>query len=79
MEKNLEVLFESPDYFSAGIEIEKSMKTAKLHLMGLMFDDFKREMETITSKYGLELEKDANYYSYDEKQSTDVVSDRSRK
>lgn len=68
MEKSLEVLFESPDYFSVGIEIEKSMKTAKLHLMRLMFGDFKKEMETITSKYGLELEKDANYYSYDEKQ-----------
>lgn len=31
-------------------------------------DDFKEEMEMIASKYGLELEKDAAYYSYDEKQ-----------
>lgn len=68
MEKNLEILYESPDYFGAGIEIEKSMKTAKLHLMRLMFDDFKEEMEGIRSKYGLEPEKDALYYSYDEKQ-----------
>lgn len=68
MEKTLEVLYESPDYFSAGIEIEKSMKTAKLHLMRLVFDDFKKEMETAVLKYGLELETDAMYYSYDAKQ-----------
>lgn len=68
MEKNLEILYESPDYFSAGLEIEKSMKKAKLQLIQLMFDDFKEEMEGIASKYGLELEKDARYYSYDEKQ-----------
>lgn len=68
MEKNLEILYESPDYFGAGIEIEKSMKIAKLHLMRLMFDDFREEMEKITFNYGLELERDANYYSYDEKQ-----------
>lgn len=67
MEKNLEILYESPDFFSAGIEIEKFMKTAKLHLMRLMFDDFKEEMKTIESKYGLEQEKDALYYSYEEK------------
>lgn len=67
MKKSLEVLFESTDYFRAGIQIEKSMKTAKLRLMRSMFDDFKEEMEGVTSKYGLELEKDAHYYSYDEK------------
>lgn len=67
MEKSLEILFESPEYFRAGIQIEKSMKTAKLCLMRSMFDDFKEEMKGIASKYGLELEKDARYYSYDEK------------
>jgi len=58
MEKNLEILYESPASFSAGLEIEEFMKTAKLHLMCLMFDDFKEEMKTIESKYGLELEKE---------------------
>lgn len=67
MKKNLEVLYESAEYFSAGIEIEKAMKTAKLNLMRLVFDDFREEMNTVASKYGLELEKDANYYVYDEK------------
>lgn len=67
MEKSLEVLYESPDYFGAGIEIEKSMKTAKLRLIRLVFDDFREEMESITLEYGLEIEKDACYYSYDEK------------
>lgn len=67
MEKNLEVLYKLPEYFSAGIEIEKSMKVAKSNLIRLVFDDFKEEMKTVASKYGLELEKDANYYVYDEK------------
>ena len=68
MERSLEVLYESPDYFGAGIEIERSMKTAKLGLMRLVFDDFKEEMEIIAPQYGLELEKEAVYYSYEEKQ-----------
>ena len=68
MEKTLEVLYESADFFSAGIQIEKSMKAAKLRLIRLVFDDFKKEMEMTASKYGLELEQDANYYCYDEKQ-----------
>ncbi len=68
MEKNLEVLYESADFFSAGIQIEKNMKAAKLRLIRLVFDDFKEEMEMTASKYGLELEKDAVYYCYDEKQ-----------
>ena len=67
MEKSIEVLFESPEYFGAGIEIERAMKAAKLKLIRLVFDDFKEEMKRVTSKYGLELEKDANYYVYDEK------------
>lgn len=64
----MEVLYESADFFSAGIQIEKSMKAAKLRLIRLVFDDFKKEMEMTASKYGLELEKDAGYYCYDEKQ-----------
>lgn len=67
MEKNLEVLYKSPDYFRAGIEIEKTMKTAKLKLIRLVFDDFKEEMKTVALKYKLELEKDTNYYRYEEK------------
>lgn len=67
MEKNLDIINKSPEYFSAGIEIEKAMKTAKLNLMRSMFHDFKEEMAAIAPKYGLELEKDANYFIYDEK------------
>lgn len=67
MEKTLEILYESADFFRAGIQIEKTMKAAKLRLIRLVFDDFREEMETAVPKYGLELEKDAIYYSYDEK------------
>ena len=67
MEKNLEILYESPDYFRAGIAIEKSMKSAKITLMRLVFDDLKKEMEKITSKYGLEPEKEFHYFTYEEK------------
>lgn len=35
--------------------------------------DNDRRMERVALKYGLELEKDAHYYSYDEKQPADVV------
>lgn len=66
MEKSLEVLYESADFFRAGIQIEKSMKAAKVKLIRLIFDDFKAEMEKILAKYGLELEKNALYYSYEE-------------
>ncbi len=57
MEKNLEILYESVDFFRAGIQIEKNMKAAKLRLIRLVFDDFKKEMDIALSKYGLELEK----------------------
>lgn len=67
MEKNVEVLYQSPEFFRAGIEVEKVMKTAKLKLIRLVFEDFKEEMKTVTLRYGLELEKDANYYVYEEK------------
>lgn len=63
----MEILYESPDYFRAGIAIEKSMKSAKITLMRLVFDDLKKEMEKITSKYGLEPEKEFHYFTYEEK------------
>lgn len=66
MDKNLEILYQSVDYFSAGLQIERSMKAAKLRLIRLVFDDFKAEMDQIAPKYGLELEKNYNYYSYDD-------------
>lgn len=66
MEKNMKILYESPDYFRAGIEIEKSMKTAKIALIRLVFEDLKKEMEKITTKYELELEKEFHYFTYEE-------------
>lgn len=67
MEKTVNVLHESVDYFHAGVQIEKSMKVAKLKLMQLVFQDFREEMDKIAPKYKLELEKEMNYYSYHEK------------
>ena len=61
----MEVLHESPDYFAAGLEIERTMKQAKIKLIRMVFDDFKEAMEPLTKKYGLELETDAKYYSYE--------------
>lgn len=66
MEKYVDILHKSADYFSAGLQIEKSMKAAKLKLIQLVFDDLKAEMDQIAPKYGLELEKNHNYYSYDD-------------
>ena len=65
MEKIMEVLHESPDYFAAGLEIERTMKQAKIKLIRMVFDDFKEAMEPLTKKYGLKLETDAKYYSYE--------------
>lgn len=65
MEKIMEVLHESPDYFAAGLEIERTMKQVKIKLIRMVFDDFKEAMEPLTKKYGLELETDAKYYSYE--------------
>ena len=65
MEKIMEVLHESPDYFATGLEIERTMKQAKIKLIRMVFDDFKEAMEPLTKKYGLELETDAKYYSYE--------------
>lgn len=65
MERIMEVLHESPDYFATGLEIERTMKQAKIKLIRMVFDDFKEAMEPLTKKYGLELETDAKYYSYE--------------
>ncbi len=65
MEKTMDILHESPDYFAAGLEIERVMKQAKIKLIRMVFDEFKEAMEPLTKKYGLELETDAKYYSYE--------------
>ena len=66
-EKNLGILLKSPEYFSAGMEIEKNMKKAELRLIRLVFEGFRKEMERIAPRYGLELETETGYYSYEEK------------
>lgn len=66
MDKNLDILYKSADCFSAGLQIEKSMKTAKLRLIRLVFDDFKAEIDKIALKYDLEFENNFNYYFYDD-------------
>lgn len=66
MDKCMEILHQSADFFKAGIQIEKSMKTAKLKLIQLVFDDFKTEMDKIAPKFGLILENKFNYYSYED-------------
>lgn len=68
MEHTMEILYESADFFSAGIQIEKAMKAAKCKLIRLVFDDFKKEMNNIAPRYGLELENEAIYYSYEDRQ-----------
>lgn len=42
MEKIMEVLHESPDYFAAGLEIERTMKQAKIKLIRMVFEILKR-------------------------------------
>lgn len=65
MTKTLEILYESPEYFGAALEIEKVAKKAKLQLIRLLFDDFKEAMKELEGKYGLEPETEAHYYSYE--------------
>ena len=57
-----------PEKFLAGIEIEKSMKKAKVQLIRQVFEEFQQQMQPILEKYGLELEKDSGYYSYQDSQ-----------
>lgn len=65
MEQTMELLYESADTFAAGIQIEKSMKAAKIKLLRLVFDEFRKEMDQIAEKYDLEEEKTARYYTYE--------------
>ena len=55
----IEALYESPEKFLAGIEIEKSMKKAKVRLIRQVFEEFQQQMQPILEKYGLKLEKDS--------------------
>jgi hypothetical protein len=66
MENCMNILYESSDFFNAGVQIEKIMKSAKLKLMRLVFDNLKTEMNKIAPKFGLELENKFNYYSYED-------------
>ncbi len=67
-DKVIDALYESPEQFLAGIEIEKSMKKAKVRLIRQVFEEFQRQMQPVLGKYGLELEKDSGYYSYQDPQ-----------
>lgn len=67
-DKVIEALYESPEKFLAGIEIEKSMKKAKVRLIRQVFEEFQQQMQPILEKYGLKLEKDSGYYSYQDPQ-----------
>ena len=67
-DKVIEALYESPEKFLAGIEIEKSMKKAKVRLIRQVFEEFQQQMQPILEKYGLKLEKDSGYYSYQDSQ-----------
>ncbi len=64
VEKTVELLYESSRYFQAGLQIERSMKQAKLKLIRLVFEDLEKEMGPLAAKYGLEPEKNIGYYSY---------------
>lgn len=65
MEQSVQAALTSPAFFNAGLELERSMNAAKVALMRLMFDCFKEEMEPVALQYGLELEHDTHYYSYE--------------
>lgn len=65
MEQSVQAVLTSPEFFNAGLELERSMKQAKLALMRLVFEDFKHEMAPLTERYGLELEHDTHYHSYE--------------
>lgn len=64
-EQSIQAALTSPMFFHAGLELERSMNAAKIALMRLMFDCFREEMGPVALKYGLELEQDAHYYSYE--------------
>lgn len=64
-EQTMAAVLESPGFFSAGLQIEHFMKAAKLKLIRDVFDCFKEAMEPLLQKYGLELEQDTRYHSYE--------------
>ena len=69
MNKNVELLSESVDYFQAGLQIEKVMKYAKVRLIQNVFRDVEKEMRFLTEKYNLMPEKEICYYSYEESEN----------
>lgn len=62
-----ELLIKSTDFFNAGLQVEKSMRTAKVKLIRMVFDDFKEQIGNLLSqhKYSLRLEKNYDYYYYE--------------
>ena len=44
------------------------MKKAKVRLIRQVFEEFQQQMQPILEKYGLKLEKDSGYYSYQDSQ-----------
>lgn len=65
MEQSVQAALTSPEFFSAGLELERSMKQAKLALLRSVFDCFKEAMAPLTERYGLEPEHDTHYHSYE--------------
>lgn len=65
MEQSVQAALTSPEFFQAGLELERSMKKAKLTLMRLMFDCFKKEMEPLMERYDLAVEREAHFHSYE--------------
>ena len=65
MDKSLEILSESVEFFETGLQIEKTMMRVKVNLIRNVFDNFKDEINTIAEHYGLVLENEISYYSYE--------------
>ena len=65
LEQSAQAALTSPEFFRAGLALEQSMKRAKVTLIRLVFDCFKEELEPVVVKYGLELERNTVYYSYE--------------
>lgn len=66
MNKTKELLIQSADNLRAGLAIEKSLKYAKFNIIKLVFEEFKNQMGPYCEKYGLEFERVADYYTYDD-------------
>ncbi len=56
-DKVIEALYESPEKFLAGIEIEKSMKKVKVWLIRQVFEEFQQQMQPIYRKIWFEIRK----------------------